>query len=220
MALIFSDDFNRADSTNIGSNYTELSGAFEIVSNELKMITHNSADDVVTYDPALGLVTAADYEAEVRAKMTVGGGGGVGVACRVTDINNYYMVEASPGGGNLDLYRKQSGGYNYKGGYAGGITTNVFYTVKLSVTGSAIKAYLAGVERISVTDSNLTSAGKPAIRGFSSDNGQTYDDFAIYGTPSTTDKIKKINFVTYTGIKNVTFVAEAALKKVDFVSTT
>ncbi len=190
MATIFTDDFNRADNTDIGSVYTKLSGTWEIISNELHMITHNAADDVVTYDPALGLVTAADYETEVRCKMTVGGGGGVGVANRVTDINNYYLVEASPSGGNLDMYRKQSGSYTYKGGYAGGITTNTYYTVKLSCVGSSIKAYLNGTERISVTDSNLTSAGKPAMRGFSSDNGQYYDDFAIYGEVATSTRKK------------------------------
>ena len=65
MATIFTDDFNRADNTDIGSVYTKLSGTWEIISNELHMITHNAADDVVTYDPALGLVTAADYETEV-----------------------------------------------------------------------------------------------------------------------------------------------------------
>jgi len=182
MALLASDTFDRADSTNVGGDWNELSGSFEIVSNKLKLITHNAADDVCTWIRALGCTPAADYEVEAVVQFNGGGGGGTGVAGRVQDINNYYMVEASATGNSFDMYKKVSGSYTYLGGYSVAIDEATDYTVKLTMVGSAIKGYFNGVERISVTDSSITAAGRPACRGFSNNNGQLYNNFAVYGT--------------------------------------
>ncbi len=182
MALLASDSFDRADSTNLGTNWNELSGSFEIVSNKLKLITHNAADDVCTWIRALGCTPEADYEVEAVVQFSGGGGGGVGVAARVQDINNYYLVEVSTTGDALDMYKKVSGSHIWLAGYSTTLNESTDYTVKLSVAGTSIKAYLNGVERISVTDSSITAAGRPACRGFSNNNGQLYNDFAVYGT--------------------------------------
>lgn len=181
MALLAFDSFDRADNSNLGTDWDEASGGFEIVSNRLKLITHNAADDVCVWIRAIGCTPAPDYEVEAIVQFNGGGGGGTGVAGRYQDMNNYYLVEASTTGDSFDMYKKVSGSYTKIGAYAVTLNEATDYTVKLGMVGTTIKGYLNGVERISVTDSSITAAGRPACRGFSNNNGQLYNDFAVYG---------------------------------------
>ena len=115
-----------------------------------------------------------------------------GAACRVQDISNYYAayLKEDTGGGetitDIVLIKVVAGAQTQLGTFA--ITGGNFgdmHTVKINATGSTIKAYWDGVEKISVTDGALTT-GAPGIFELSSaDAGRMVDDFECEGTPTT-----------------------------------
>ena len=186
MTVIYSDDFNRADSTSIGAVYTEQSGGWEIVSNKLKLTSHSAIDDIVSYDSALGLVTAADYDVTTVGQFTGGGGGGIGPMGRYLNNSNFYFIESVPMFDVHDLLKKVSGSYTNIGSYSTTVNENQDYTGKLEMVGTTIKMWIDGTLRATATDSSLTSAGKPGLRGFSLSNGQLFDSWMVEGIVAAT----------------------------------
>src|SRR3990167_417787 len=164
MATLASDNFDRADSTNIGSDWTEQKGDWEILSNKLNHKTDSgtSGEDIATWDTALNASPAADYDVEAIVRLTVTGG--MGVVVRYLDDNNMYLLFLNTVGQTLEIYKKVSGSYTQLGStYSAGQSISIDYTLKLSMVGSTIKGYQDGVERISATDSDLTATGKPGV---------------------------------------------------------
>lgn len=184
-ATLAYDDFNRTASTNLGPNWSEISGGWECISGaDLRLVNHNAADDVVAWITSLGANPSADYDIEADCHFfSGGGGGGVGPAGRITNINNYYFIQNDVSADEFAIFKKVSGSYTELGVYSTTIADSTWYNIKLSMVGSSLKGYLNGVERVSVTDSAITVTGYPGLRGFGIDNSQTYDDFIVYGVP-------------------------------------
>lgn len=65
---------------------------------------------------------------------------------------------------SLDLWKFVSGVYTQLGSYTlPSIAVDTPYRIELSMSGSTIKVYLDGVERISVSDSSITAAGRAGL---------------------------------------------------------
>lgn len=178
--LIFSDDFNRADSTNIGVVYTEASGGWDIVSNQLKLNSYSSGSnrilsfwDYVTYD---GTILTPDYE--IEATFNIPSSNQPMLGCRFQNSSNFYGVEFIESTDNINLFRVVAGTQTSLGTYGTTVNTGVNYTAKLSCVGNTIKLYWNGVLRITATDSNITYIGKPIIS--SSAANLVYDNFNLY----------------------------------------
>ena len=148
MANIFSDNFNRVDSPTLGSNWTPVTGTFEIVSNQAKL-TVNPSEGLAKHSAAN--YSTADYTVE-SVVNTDTFGGAAGVAGRINGTS-YYGVIAGAGFLRLNRYP----GLNQLG-YATTSTTGQ-RTLKLKMEGSAIKAFIDGIELISATDTVITGAG-------------------------------------------------------------
>jgi hypothetical protein len=79
---------------------------------------------------------------------------------RLQDIENMYALRLANVASGVQLYKKVSGTWTALGS---AITVAINSVVKLSVNGTAIKVYDDGVEVISVTDSDISAAGKAGL---------------------------------------------------------
>jgi len=91
-------------------------------------------------------------------------------------------------GGELVLARRVAGAITSLGAWigtlAGGGTT---YQLRLSMVGTAIKVLVNGVERISVTDSAITAAGRAGVRSAGANDANTgkhIDNLVVTDTSS------------------------------------
>ena len=179
-ALIASDSFTRADSSTIGSGWTQQKGTFEIVSNQLHLKTFVPGDiglDVATWDTTLS-PSGADYDVEADVKL--GTTGGVDVIARWQDMNNMYVAELNTVDQGVHLWKVVSGQVTQLGGtgVVGGYSINNTYKLRLSAIGSTISVYVDGVKKIEVTDTSISNAGKPGVGADSVD--KTWDNFDVY----------------------------------------
>lgn len=90
---IFADDFNRADDTDIGSDWTEVSGDFSIASNKLSITATTSAKVTTTVSHSASAITLA---AEVTSSSS-------GDEVRLYIGSNYAEVVFSGGSGSLNV---------------------------------------------------------------------------------------------------------------------
>jgi hypothetical protein len=105
---------------------------------------------------------SANYEVQFTFVTTFNTITPVYLLARIADQENMYGVRLvlSSGGSNAQLYKKVAGTWSTLGSI---VTIADGSVVKLSVNGSAIKVYDDGVEVVSVTDSDLSAAGKAGV---------------------------------------------------------
>lgn len=218
MSTLASDTFTRADSGSIGSDWTEVSGTWDIASNKLKLTTFSSTganahtDDEATWDTALNASPAADYD--VECVVNAGTTGGLGVLGRRQDLNNTYWLRINTVSQYLRMYKTVSGTVTQLGStYSGGQSSGVDYTIKLSMVGSSLTGYQAGTSRITATDSAITATGKPGVFGDSSN--KLFDSFAVYGTLASSSAIKTALGLAKASVKTVDGLAIASVKTMD-----
>lgn len=123
--------------------------------------------------------SSADYtvEADIYCDSS---GNAMGVTGREDGTGaNHYYGRLSTNSTTVQLLRRLSGSLSV---IASGndATSNQYQTknVKLSMEGSAIKLYVDGVQRASVTNSQITAAGYPGLSCFNAGTSDTWDNFA------------------------------------------
>lgn len=169
MTLVFSDDFNRANSDSLGGNWVENSGDWDILSNKMRCATAG----LVANTSSIG---SADYQ--VEAAVTIAANG-PGLRGRIVDSSNYYLLHMNTNTDDYELYRCVSGGFTLMGSYDPGVALDgTTHTVKLSMQGTTLKGYVDGTERISLTNSQFSAEGDFGARGFTA--GVDFEDFAVY----------------------------------------
>lgn len=128
---------------------------------------------------------SADYsvQADVRIFDATGAVGIVG-RCSAT-ASTFYYAYITNNNSELVLAKMVGGAittldtFNSAGFFDAGST----YELTLEMTGTAIKAYVNGVERCSATDSAITAAGRGGIRGINlsdTSTGKHLDNFTIF----------------------------------------
>jgi hypothetical protein len=191
-ATSFTDDFNRADNTSLGSNWTERNGDWAINGSKLD---DTGSSGTATHIHTNGIsYPSADYSvtADVKINSNVSQDSGV-IARRVnaggSDFDGYVLF-INDTSNHMRLSKRSGGSYTTLGTYSTTISTGTYYTIKLSVNGNTIKGYLNGVERISVTDSSFTAAGDAGLfRNAGGAGGwySHYDNFTVSGVPVSTN---------------------------------
>src|SRR5678815_3898885 len=84
----FTDDFNRADSTNLGSDWTETSGSWSISSNRLTLSSPSNGDNA-QITPFTPLPPTAGSCSRIQCTLSGSSGGDKpGVLVRYTDASN------------------------------------------------------------------------------------------------------------------------------------
>jgi hypothetical protein len=199
----FADDFNRANSTDLGAGWVEVSGDWSIVSNQL---SPGSAGGTIILRAATAMATS-DHYAQVTIAATAAVSQGVWARGN-SNISQGYLWRNN--GTSWDLFSVVGGSFVVIGTYTAAAAPGD--VAKIQVVGSAIKGYVNGVLRVSVTDTAVTTGTSVGIRSESSGSVK-YDDFfagdivngATLGIASASESAQ-----TLTGAKSATAGIAAA----------
>jgi hypothetical protein len=164
------DNFNRADGTGLGANWTfyATNGDFKIVSNQAQVVGSGTN----SYDRYTGATFANDQYAQATMAVNPYNWG---IVARMGAAAESYMVR----GGDLislelRIYLSITGGATSLLASTG-ITADVGDVIRIECEGTTIRAYKNGVLAGSVTDATYAS-GSPGMRGdFAGFDG--FDDF-------------------------------------------
>jgi len=163
----FTDDFNRADSTNLGANWVEVSGDWSIISNQL---SSGSAGGTIILRAA-GAMATNDNSAQVTIAVTASVSHGVW--CRGnSNITSGYLWRND--GSSWNLFSVVGGSFTSIGSFAGAAVAGD--VAKVQAVGSTIKGFVNGIQRVSVTDTNVPTGTSVGIRA-ESVSALRFDDF-------------------------------------------
>ncbi|WP_406444621.1 hypothetical protein OHB14_36905 [Streptomyces sp. NBC_01613] len=164
----FTDDFNRADSTNLGANWVEVSGDWSVDTNRL---SPGAAGGTIILRAA-GAMATSDNFAQVTIAATTSAS--QGVWCRGnSNITSGYLWRNN--GTSWDLFQVFGGSFTVIGTYTAAAAPGD--VAKVQAVGTTIKAFVNGVERVSVTDTAVTTGTSVGIRSDSA-GAVRYDDFS------------------------------------------
>lgn len=164
----FTDDFNRANSTDLGAGWVEVSGDWSIVSNQL---SPGAAGGTIILRAA-GAMATSDHYAQVTIAATTTAS--QGVWCRGNaNISQGYLWRNN--GSSWDLFSVVGGSFTNIGTYAGAAAPGD--VAKIQAVGSTIKGFVNGVERVSVVDTAVATGASVGIRSDSA-GAIRYDNFA------------------------------------------
>jgi len=173
----YTDDFNRANSTTIG-NWTEVGDDWSINTNQLAPGTGSTS--FVLYASPLD---ASDHYAEIVLSNATASS--MGVLARA-DVNgtNFYLWRND--GATWDLFYNIGGNFTSVGSFAAAAANGD--VARIECVGSTIKGFVNGVERVSVTDTNIPTGVYAGVRSAASSTAR-YDNFAasdVGATPADT----------------------------------
>jgi len=157
--VLFSDDFEGAST---GWAVAPPGSDWSIVADGSNVYKQGTLDTVFHVASA-GDVAWTDQIVEAKVKVLAFSGSSTsylaGVFARFKDLDNHYYA-ALQSDGQFKI-KKKSGGNNssLSSGAKVTITTNTWYTVNLSVIGSALTAYLDGTLVLTATDTDIAAGG-------------------------------------------------------------
>jgi uncharacterized protein YjdB len=162
--VLFSDDFSAGAS----ASWTGLLGAWSIVSDGSNAWKQGTA----TGDSWATVGTSAWKDVAVRARIKPlsfqSGGGIVRVFARWQSSSSYYYANLT-NDGQVQLRRMASGTItDLAPPKAIGVSVGTWYTLQLSVQGSALAVAVNGVQQLSASDGGITAGGLAAIGGWNS----------------------------------------------------
>jgi hypothetical protein len=163
-----SDDFNRANSTDLGAGWVEVSGDWSIVSNQL---SPGAAGGTIILRAATAMASN-DHYAQVTIAATTAAS--QGVWCRGnSNISQGYLWRNN--GSSWDLFSVVGGSFTVIATYA--VAAVAGDVAKVQAVGSTIKGYVNGVERASVVNTAVATGTSVGIRSDSA-GAIRYDDFS------------------------------------------
>ena len=186
----FTDDFNRANSTDLGANWVEVSGDWSIVSNQL---SPGAAGGTIILRAA-GAMAGNDHYAQATIAATTTAS--QGVWCRGnSNISQGYLWRNN--GTSWDLFSVVGGSFTVIGTYTAAAAPGD--VAKVQAVGSTIKGYVNGVERVSVVNTAVATGTSVGIRSDSA-GALRFDDFAAadvtagatLGTASATETAQQL----------------------------
>jgi hypothetical protein len=108
--------------------------------------------------------SAADVDVTVRFKAMAGRVDRAGgIAVRLADPDNYYVVRANALEDNVNFYRVVQGSRREIKGMGVKVSPNAWHTLGLRATGDRFTISFDGAELFSVSDQSIRSAGKVAL---------------------------------------------------------
>src|SRR5690349_17082280 len=162
----FTDDFNRSNGAP-GANWVDGSGLWTIVSNQL---SSGTAGGTIAIRTATAMATSDN-----SAQVTIAATGAVshGVWCRGnTGFTQGYLWRND--GTSWVLFSNVGGSFTSIGSYAAAAVAGD--VAKIQAVGSTIKGFVNGVQRVSVTDTAVTTGTSVGLRAEST-NLLRFDDF-------------------------------------------
>jgi hypothetical protein len=174
--VIFSDDFNRTLSSNLGPKWTVLSGGWRD-NNQA-----NSDRDALDRAMAAGISCA---DCRIDAKMVNFAGGDSRLELRVNAGNRYALALTKAG--KLEIRRYAGTAVTVLGSVASGIADlGSYHSFSFSVQGAfpvTLTGYVNGVPKLSATDSSASAYTGSGGAGISATfSGILFDNFTLTGT--------------------------------------
>lgn len=194
MGVLFSDNYNRADSSNLGANWSEDSGDWAISSNQLQAPTGNGFPASAQVVTTTGTAMSPTADMKVTVTVNQGSAWDGGPLLRRTGANTFYGCDIYLSGAQwkADILR-HNGSLSSNTTVA---TANVAAHAAVDkyrgeIQGTAIRIYRnrSGVETLLVsgTDSVISAAGQAGVYNWSRSNHLlddfTVEDFAAGGDP-------------------------------------
>lgn len=143
---------------------------------------HSSAEVGVLY--ASGVPSSADYDVECDYTIFSGNVGTMGLAGRINTSGALSCYHTFYSNNQVLLWKVVSGVPDTVGWWDGTLSGGgATYKLRLSMHGTTIKVFVNDVERISVTDSSVTAAGRAGLRATSPNDawtGKHVDNFRAY----------------------------------------
>lgn len=122
---------------------------------------------------ASGTPAGADYYVEAQF-FIASAAATMGICIRVDPAaNTYYYVQRQSSPAAWVLGKVVAGAGDPLTSNPAAVTVGQTYTVRLTAQGSAIKAYVDGAEILSVSDADITAAGRPGVRAVNSATNTT-----------------------------------------------
>jgi hypothetical protein len=193
----FTDTFGRADSSNLGPDWVEVSGDWAILSGQL---SPGSAGGTIILRAA-GAMASNDHYAQVTIAATTAASHGLWIRGN-SNISNGYLWRND--GSAWNLFSVVGGSFTVIGTYtAPAVAGDV---AKVQAVGSTITAYVNGVQRTSVVDTSVATGTSVGLRSEST-SAIKFDDFsaadisagATLGTAGSTETAQPL-----TGAKSAT----------------
>ena len=123
--------------------------------------------------------TAADVDVAVKFKPVAGDvDRAAGIAVRLVDKHNYYVVRANALEDNVRLYRVVKGQRIQFAGADVKVPSGVWQDLQLTVRGTRFEVFLGGKSLYSATDTTFASAGRVAL-WTKADSVSHFDDLRI-----------------------------------------
>jgi hypothetical protein len=193
----FSDNFDRANSTDLGASWVEVSGDWSIVSNQL---SPGAAGGTIILRAA-GAMASNDHYAQVTIAATTAASHGLWIRGN-SNISNGYLWRTD--GSAWNLFSVVGGSFTVIGTYA--VPAVAGDVAKVQAVGSTITAYVNGVQRVSVVDTSVATGTSVGLRSEST-SAIKFDDFTAadisagvtLGTAGSTETAQ-----TLTGAKSAT----------------
>ncbi|WP_248923999.1 OmpL47-type beta-barrel domain-containing protein [Paenibacillus hamazuiensis] len=158
------------------SGWTSLSGKWSVVDD-----VYNGTKVLRQLDPVQeGLLIGgvqAQFDDRITASYTPQDeNASFGIAARLKDANNYYLLRANKPSNQLELVKKAAGGETVLGSVYYGFASNKAYSLRFELVGSALSGYVNGQPLLKAADNALPfgQAGLWAQGGIASiDNVET-----------------------------------------------
>lgn len=193
MTVVFTDNFNRANDTNLGGNWVEdaTSGGHQISGNALvadPANTNSSGDANFTHAYNTSSIGSVNYSVAADAKISViDTSVGAFVVGRRVDSSNFYALllyaaGTTPSHAKVFLRKRVAGTTTDLATSVDiGTKDDVVVNLKLVMDGSSISGYVDGVLTIGpVTDTALTAEGNFGVRTYRQASvAVTYDNLVV-----------------------------------------
>lgn len=156
------DDFS-SDTRSLYAMYKVHGDPVPSISGGVLTITANTSGEEVAYVRTDTSILDGYVESDIDYAPDSG------LVGRFVNYSNYYLLTTCDDSGsnpsnNIRIFKCVSGAYNQLGSADITWTRGSQKTIRLSFSGSSIKAIVDGAEVISVTDTGISAAGKIGVR--------------------------------------------------------
>lgn len=197
MATFVNDTMTEGSNTTLQSHTGEVGATWAKITGYTMDATINASTDrlhatgATTYAGyyASGVPASADYDVEADLHVVTDDGDSdpwaiLGRLDHLAASDTFYYVSYNASANQWGLYKAVSGTYTELGTFSQTLTAGNSYRAKLEMRGTAVKAFVDGVQRISVTDSDVTTAGRAGLYLNRSDGtvGHHLDNFLANDT--------------------------------------
>jgi hypothetical protein len=160
---LFEDDFEDGDA----NGWTSTSGEWEVVDDDSSVYEQTQFDGNTLRVASVSNACWGDQVVEARVKVLDFGGNSTSysanVFARYLNATTYYVLGINSGSnGQLFIGKAAGGGLERlasEGGFGFDDQEDVWFTLRLEVVGSSLKAYVNGTLELETSDTQITSGG-------------------------------------------------------------